>query len=293
VVHIVRKAPPWGEADIDCPGPVYLWETATGRLLRKLGDGREGTRSVAFSPDGRRVIVATKKSVDVWDVYTGEEVSAPDGHPLLAGGHKDDILCVAISPDGKTIASGSADTTILLWNAADLQPKTPVVELGPKELDRLWDDLRSDAPTAYKAILALLGAPDKATALIKDRVPPAQKPDPKRIQALIADLDDNVVFVREAASKELSRLGEAVEPALRETLANKPSSEVRSRCERLLEALGKGELDADGLRSLRAVQVLEHIGTPEARAVLKGLVGGAPGRLSREAKLALDLLDRH
>jgi hypothetical protein len=67
---------------------------------------------------------------------------------------------------------------------------------------------------------------------------------------------------------------------------------VRFRCERLLESLGKGELDADGLRCLRAVQVLEHIGSAEARAVLKGLAGGAPGRLSREAKLALDVLVR-
>jgi hypothetical protein len=100
------------------------------------------------------------------------------------------------------------------------------------------------------------------------------------------------VFVREAASKELGRLGEAVEPALRATLAGKPSSEVRSRCERLLESLAKGELDADGLRNLRAVQVLEQIGTPEASAVLKGLAGGAPGRLSREAKLALEVLNR-
>jgi WD40 repeat protein len=285
---------PDGQLLVGCnPGPVCVWETAAGKLLRKFGEARQGgARSVAFAPDGRRIIVATKKSVDVWDVFTGEELSARDGHPLIAGGHLGDILCAAISPDGKTIASGSADTTILLWNAADLLPKTPVADLGPKDLDRLWDDLRSDAPTAYKAILALLGAPEKAIALIKERVPPAQKPDRKRIQALIADLDDNVVFVREAASKELGRLGEAVEPALRATLAGKPSSEVRSRCERLLESLAKGELDADGLRNLRAVQVLEQIGTPEASAVLKGLAGGAPGRLSREAKLALEVLNR-
>jgi WD40 repeat protein len=274
--------------------PVYVWETATGKLLRKIGDPKDGdARCVSFAADGRRLVVATKASVDVWDVFTGEELSARDGKPVLSGGHKGAILCAAISPDGKTIASGSADTTILLWNAADLQPKTPVADLGPKVLDRLWDDLRSDdAPTAYKAILALLSAPEKATGLIKNRVPPAQNPDPKHVQSLVTDLDDNDVSVREAASKGLGRLGEAIEPALRETLAATQSAEVRSRCERLLEALGKGELDADGLRRLRAVQVLEHIGSAEARAVLKGLAGGAPGRLSREAKLALDVLDR-
>ena len=275
------------------PGPVCVWETATGKLIRKFGESREGgARSVAFSGDGRRLIVATKKSVDVWDVFTGEELSARDGKPLLAGGHLGDILCAAISPDGKTIASGSADTTILLWNAADLLPKTPVADIGPKELDRLWDDLRSDAPTAYKAILALLGAPDKATALVKDRVPPAQKPDAERIKLLLTRLDADDFEARDAAERELAHLGEATKPALRETLAGKPSAELRSRCERLLESLAKRDLDADGLRSVRAVQILEHIGSPEARIVLKGLAAGAPGRLSRDAKLVLDRLDR-
>ena len=273
--------------------PVYVWETASGKLLCKLGDKTHGARCASFACDGRRLVAATKKSVNVWDVLTGDELSAPDGKPLLTGGHLGDVLCAAVSPDGKTIASGSADTTILLWNAADLLPKTPAADPGPKDLDRLWDDLRSDdAPTAYKAILALLGAPDKATAVVRDRLPPTAKPDPKKVKDFLAALDGNDVDQRDAASRELGRLGEAVEPALHETLAATPSAEVRRRCEELLEALRKGEADADGLRGLRAVQVLEHAGTPEARAVLKGLAGGAPGRLSRAAKLGLDLLDR-
>ena len=231
--------------------------------------------------------------VNVWDVLTGEELSCDNGKQKLLG-HKGPALCAAFSPDSKTIASGGADTTILLWKVADLLPKTPAAALSPKELDRLWDDLRSDdAPTAYKAILALLGAPDKAAALVKDRLPPDANPDPKKVKKLLAALDDPGLDERDAAGKELHRLGEAVEPALRATLAATPSVEVRDRCERLLNAIQKGELNADGLRGLRAVQVLEQAGTPEARAVLKDLAGGAPGRLSRAAKLGLDLLDRH
>ncbi len=275
------------------PMPVYLWETATGKLLRKLGDDREGTNSVVFAPDGRRLVVATRKSVDVWDVLTGEELSARDGKPLLAGGHKGAILCAAISPDGKTIASGGADTTILLWNVADLLPKTPATHPTVQDLNRLWDDLRSDdAPTAYKAVLALLGAPEQAAALLKERVPPAPKPDARRVKDLIAKLDDNDFAVREAASRALAALGEAVEPDLRAALAVRPSPEARGRCERLLEAIAKGTLDADGLRRLRAVGVLERLGTADARGVLKGLADGAPGRIRREAKLSLDRMDR-
>jgi hypothetical protein len=47
------------------------------------------------------------------------------------------------------------------------------------------------------------------------------------------------------------------------------------------------------LRSLRAVEVLEHIATPEARDVLRTLAQGASEvRLTREAKAALERLER-
>jgi hypothetical protein len=36
----------------------------------------------------------------------------------LGAGHADDVLCVAFAPDGKTLASGSKDTTIKLWDVA-------------------------------------------------------------------------------------------------------------------------------------------------------------------------------
>ena len=32
-------------------------------------------------------------------------------------GHSDDVRCVAISPDGKRIVSGSADNLVKIWNA--------------------------------------------------------------------------------------------------------------------------------------------------------------------------------
>jgi WD40 repeat protein len=285
---------PDGQLLASCgPAPIHVWETASGTLLRKLGDQKaDSARCFAWAPDGRRLAAATKESVDVWDVFTGEELSSRDGKPQLVG-HIGPVLCVAWSPNGKAIASGGDDTTILLWKADDLIPKTPAADPGDKERDRLWDDLQSkDGAKAYQALLALLGSPDKATSLIKGRVPPEAKPDPKRVRSLLADLDGDDPDVRQAASKELGKLGEAVEPDLRAALAGEPSEEVKARCKELLDALTNDQIDADGLRRLRAVQVLERLGTPEARAVLKDFAGGAPGRLSRAAKLALDRLDK-
>jgi WD40 repeat protein len=275
------------------PAPAHVWETASGALLGKFGDQKpDGVRCVAWAPDGRRLAAATKASVDVWDVLTGEELSKRGDKPLFVG-HLGAVLCVAWSPDGKTIASGSEDTTILMWDASDLAAKTPAVPVGEKEGDKLWDDLAApEAAVAYKAVLAMLGAPEKAAALIKKHVPPTPKLDAKRVAALIADLDSEEVAKRDAATKELIGLGEAVEPAVREAADGMPPEEVKIRCKTILASIGNHSLDAEGLRRVRAVQVLERLATRDARAVLKSLAEGAPGRVSRDAKLALDRLDK-
>lgn len=61
--------------------------------------------------------------------------------------------------------------------------------------------------------------------------------------------------------------------------------------EGLLERLRGLPLSPDLLRSLRTIEVLEHIGTPDAQQVLKIAASGAPqARLTREAKATLEHL---
>jgi truncated hemoglobin YjbI len=67
---------------------------------------------------------------------------------------------------------------------------------------------------------------------------------------------------------------------------------VRRRLESLLDSV-EGPGEAEWLRDVRALEVLEHIGTPEARQVLKVLAEGAPeARLTQEAKASLERLAR-
>jgi hypothetical protein len=74
---------------------------------------------------------------------------------------------------------------------------------------------------------------------------------------------------------------------LRETLSGKPSAEVRKRVEELLAGVRQVR-SPEVLRRLRAVQVLERIGAPEARRLLEALAGGAPAaRETRAAKASL------
>ena len=53
-----------------------------------------------------------KVPVQLWDILTGENIATFLGHPT-------DIQCLAFSPDSTILASGSHDSTILLW---DLKP---------------------------------------------------------------------------------------------------------------------------------------------------------------------------
>jgi hypothetical protein len=108
-------------------------------------------------------------------------------------------------------------------------------------------------------------------------------------QALIAELDSEAFAVRDAAMKELTRLGDEVGPSLRDALDKAPSAESRRRIEGLLAKLERLGTSGESMRQARAVEVLEHIGTAEARQFLAKLADGASGTwLTREAKASLD-----
>ncbi|KAG9074191.1 hypothetical protein FRC06_010870, partial [Ceratobasidium sp. 370] len=71
-----------------------------------------GVNSVAFSPDGYRIVSGSDDAtVRVWDADTG----APIGEPLT--GHSSWVTSVAFSRDGHRIVSGSADATVRVWDA--------------------------------------------------------------------------------------------------------------------------------------------------------------------------------
>jgi hypothetical protein len=130
------------------------------------------------------------------------------------------------------------------------------------------------------------------------RLPRVASPDPKQLQKLIADLDADDFSTREQAAEELANLGELAEPALRKALNGKPSIEVRRRVKALLDKLERlkesgASPAAQPLRGLRAIELLERLGTPEAQVVLTTLAGGAAdSSLTQEAKAALARLKR-
>src|SRR5271163_1185048 len=107
------------------------------------------------------------------------------------------------------------------------------------------------------------------------RPSPRRKCQPTTIAQLIAGLDNDDFAVREKATKELERQGREVEDNLRKALEDQPPAELRKRAEELLKKFprrGRQYLVPLHLREIRAVQVFEWIGTPEACRALEALV---------------------
>jgi hypothetical protein len=106
---------------------------------------------------------------------------------------------------------------------------------------------------------------------------------------LIDELDDEKFVVREAAFKELEGYNKAVESAIREAVKKPKSAEARRRLEQLLASIEDPAVSCkETLQVLRAIAVLEYIGTAEAKAILKRMAEGAPlARQTQEAKMAL------
>ena len=139
----------------DAPGKatvlVRYWNLDTGKVIHELKGTSEAIRAVAISQDGKRVLAASMNGpVLLFDIVAGKLL-----HTLA---HKNEIYCVAFSPDGKHALTGGLDDHLHLWaldtgkEMADLFTKqnrvTTVVFLpggkravsvGTDQVPKLWD----------------------------------------------------------------------------------------------------------------------------------------------------------
>jgi tricorn protease-like protein len=250
-------------------GQTRLWDMAREECKFQIPAHVEGVSSLAFSPDCRTLATGgADQVVRLWEVATGKERLALRGSRGL-------IHSVAFSPDGRMLASGNhGDATVLLWDITGLrgQARGAAGPLPAREIETLWTGLGSnDAGKAYRAVWALAAANKQAVALLGERLRPQPKADQAQIDRLLGDLDSERFAVRDKAMQQLEKLGIQAQPALQRVLKGEPSLEVRRRVEELLDKLSGWVRAADVLQLVRGVEVLEKIGSPEAKDTLHRL----------------------
>ncbi|WP_020468053.1 WD40 repeat domain-containing protein [Zavarzinella formosa] len=109
---------------------VNVWEAATGKLIRTLSGHDGSVTTITFLPDGQTVVTgADDRHIKVWEAADGRLIRTLDPD------EDDDVLTVAVCPDGKQLVStGSREVppTIKFWDPAS----GAVQKLLPGHTDR-------------------------------------------------------------------------------------------------------------------------------------------------------------
>ena len=98
-------------------GVVELMNADSQVVVKRLEGHRGNVNAIVWSADGMELFAASGESAVAGEVKQWSVADARVLHTF--SGHRDMIYSLALSPDGKTLATGSYDQKIKLWNVAD------------------------------------------------------------------------------------------------------------------------------------------------------------------------------
>lgn len=268
---------------------VSVYDASTGKQTTAFDRGWEDGpfQDVTVSPDGRLVATGNMGNagpIVVWEIAT----RTPVRRFTTALGT---ISAVGFLDGGRRLASLGADHNLHIW---DLTRREGKKEPTSQDLTEAWGKLdQLEAKLGDPAIWTLIDGGKTALPVIREGVTNSGATDAK-IAKLITSLDADDPKLRDDSSKELLNLGVRAFEAISTAAENHASSEVRLQAGEILERFRKlgvtvpsNGLYGEPLRQLRAVAVLEKIGTPEAVEILRLIRKSAgPAGLAAEAALA-------
>lgn len=266
----------------DDAGTTHIWEIPSGRKLPPLRT--EGATGVgAFSRD-RRLIAVGDKSIQVFEIATGSV-------RLKLGDNLSPVSGIAISPDGTRLASSHSDTSTLIWKL-DGRRDRGLTEEGWNRCWRCLGD--AHAATAYAAMQQMMCNAETVLRL-QTKLLTLTVPDPQpRIRTLIEQMNDDAFRVRRDAELELLRIGQPALPALVDA-AKSSSANLAMRSRKLIEAIKANfpTPPVERMRALRGVEILERLGTADARATLRELaIHAKDSEIRRDANEAAERSNR-
>jgi RNA polymerase sigma factor (sigma-70 family) len=269
---------------------VHIWEAATGKERLRFG-GESWVMALTFSPIGHSLAASVRGrrtlpggdnvegcTIHLWEIPSGLEI-------LQIEMPQPWVSSLAFAPDGRSLATGGGDSTILVWDLTgqSASGKLKSAPLTVRQMEGLWSELAGDAPTANRALWAFALAPKQSLPFLSKQLKPAQPAAAEEVAKLVGDLGSERYAVRQKAAQALEAMGESAHAALHKTLKENLALEVRQRIEQILE-----KRDREVLRKLRAIEALEQIGTREAREVLEILARETPNpRVAEAAGAAL------
>lgn len=109
-------------ASASADGTIKIWDASSGSHMDTLVGHMAGVSCVAWSPDSNTLASGSDdKAIRLWDRVTGrpktttrKSMVGQEMAPLR--GHHNYIHCLAFSPKGNILASGSYDEAVFLWD---------------------------------------------------------------------------------------------------------------------------------------------------------------------------------
>ena len=161
----------------------------------------------------------------------------------------------------------------------------------PGDMTRYWTDLQSDnVPRAYRAIDRFTNLGEEAITFLSEKLHPSPDEE-KQIKRLINKLDSPFSGDIKESMKKLREM--APSPAFWKQAKGSLSTSAYTRIKEIMATQTTVLPESADMRRVRALVILERMGTPRARKVLESLGKLAPSaRQTRDARTILERLDR-